>query len=86
MVNSKISYSEELARCRQRLTCKRKEMSEMESCLNEDCCDCLCTDSKISYSEELARCRQRLTCKRKEMSEMESCLSEDCCDCLCGEQ
>ena len=49
VVNSKISYSEELARCRQRLTCKRKEMSEMESCLNEDCCASSSSNSNVRY-------------------------------------
>lgn len=35
-VCSKISYSEDLARCRQRLTCKQKEFSDAESSLSED--------------------------------------------------
>ena len=32
-VSSKINYSEQLARCRQRVTCKQKELSEAESSL-----------------------------------------------------
>ena len=35
-VCSKISYSEQLARCRQRLTCKQKEFAETEASLTDD--------------------------------------------------
>ena len=35
-VGSKVSYLEELARCRQRVTCKQKELSAVESALSEN--------------------------------------------------